>query len=198
MGIFESGTKPRIIVLIPVPRYVLGKCWDSTEHVRNFSDPEFVTDLESNLELGEDLLTGWAQTITDRADILNFRTVADDPEAGLPDLQIDGDSIWNLADPVHGSDALYSSMAATLVGMLRNPDPATEPEGAQPKRARLESVVVQREQHEAFKVPARSTGTLPPTRGRGGRARGGPSRGRFFRGRGRGWARPYVRGRGRN
>jgi hypothetical protein len=41
-----------------------------------------VTDLESNLELVEDLLIGWAQTITDRVDILNFRTVADDPEAG--------------------------------------------------------------------------------------------------------------------
>jgi hypothetical protein len=186
-GMFEPGMNPRIIILVPAPRYVLGKCCNLAGHVSNFPEPEFVPDLDSNLELIEDLLTGWAQNITDRADILNFRTVADDPEAGLPDLQIEGNSIWSLADPVHGSDALYKAMASA--GMLRNPDPVTEPDVAQPKRMPLESVVVQREQHGAFKVPARSTaswstGTLPPTRGRGGRARGDPSRGHFFRGRG--------------
>jgi hypothetical protein len=202
-GMFEPGMNPRIIVLVAVPRYVLGKCCDTAGHISNIAEPEFVQDLDSNLELIEDLLTGWAQNITDRADILNFRTVTDDPEAGLPDLQIEGDSIWSLADPVHGSDAMYKAMATALASMLRNPDPVTEPEVAQPRRARLESVVVQREQHGAFKVPARSTaswstGSLPPTRGTGGRARGDPMRGRFFRGRGGGWARPYGRGRGRN
>jgi hypothetical protein len=121
----------------------------------------------------------------------------------LPDLQIEGDYIWSLGDPVHGSDALYKAVTTALAGMVWTPDPVTEPEVAQPKRARLESVVVQREQHGAFKVPARSTaswstGTLPPTRGRGGRARGDPSWGRYFRGWGRGWARPYGRKRGRN
>jgi hypothetical protein len=45
------------------------------------------------LEIIKDLLTGWAQNITDRADILNFRSVTDDPEAVLPELQIEGDSI---------------------------------------------------------------------------------------------------------
>jgi hypothetical protein len=38
----------KIIVLMPLPRYVTGRCCSDPEHISNFNDPTFETDLNSD------------------------------------------------------------------------------------------------------------------------------------------------------
>jgi hypothetical protein len=147
------------------------------------------------------LLTGWAQNITSRADILNFRSVTDDPEQLLQDLRYEDEPIWAEEDPVHCSPRVYNAITSSIVGMLSSLFTECDAEPAA-KRQRLESVVVQRSGAATNAAPSQSTaswntGSLPPTRGRGGRGRGVPHRGRTFRGQQWGWYRPFFRGRGR-
>jgi hypothetical protein len=131
---------------------------------------------------------------------MNFRSVADDPEQLLQDLRIEDDSMWAEEDPVHCRAKVYNAMASSLLSLLKSGGDDSDLEPAA-KRQRLESVVVQRSGPATNAAPRRSTaswstGSLPPSRGRSGKARGGPYRGRPFRGRQRGWFRPYGRGRG--
>jgi hypothetical protein len=58
--------------------------------------------------------------IASRADIINFRSVADDPEQLLQDLHIDDDPIWAEEDPVHCIAKVYSAMAGSLIGLLKS------------------------------------------------------------------------------
>jgi hypothetical protein len=192
---------PRVICLVPVARYISAKCCNDRDHVKNYTEADYANDIEAGLELAEDLLTGWAQNIASRADIINFRSVADDPEQLLQDLRFEDDPFWAEEDPVHCVAKVYSAMAGSLISLLNSGEDEGDGEPAA-KRQRLESVVVQRSGSATNAAPRRSTaswstGLLPPSRGRGGRARGGPYRGHPFGGRQRGWFRPYGRGRGR-
>jgi hypothetical protein len=196
-----TGSEPRIIAIMPLPRYVTGKCCADPDHIKNMNDADYTADFEQNLEQIEDILSGWIQSINSRSEILHFRTVTDNPEAPLPELLVNGEPLWPANDPVHGSAAYYSEISATLAESVRA---VILDEGGQPpppKRQRLESVVVRRE-GESVASPARrhnaswSTGILPASRGRGGKERGSFHRGSHARGRWRGWRRPF-RGRGR-
>jgi hypothetical protein len=200
-GDIFGSQNPHVICLVPVPRYISAKCCPDREHIKNYTDTDYSQDIETGLELAEDLLTGWSQNITSRANILNFCSVTDDPEQLLQDLRYEDEPIWAEEDPVHCSPRVYNAMAGSIVGMLSSLFTESDAEPAA-KRQRLESVVVQRSGAASNTAPSRSTaswstGMLPPTRGRGGRARGVSHRGRPFGGRQRGWYRPYFRGRGR-
>jgi hypothetical protein len=197
---------PKLIGLVPLPRYVLEKCCSDTNHIKNISDPDYVTDMEHGMEMLEDLMIGWVQGINERSEVFNFRSCTDNPEDQLPDLQINGRPIWRCDDPVHAVPELYREAAATITAAIEGGSDGDGYSGQGPaKRPRLESVVVRRagESGQARGRPAPaswSTGTLPPPRGRGGITRGRPMRGRFFRGgwRGRGgkWAHAGPKKRG--
>jgi hypothetical protein len=202
-SMFDPDVKPKLVILVPIPRYVTGKCCNAAQHITNISDPEYIAEMDSTIELVEDLLTAWGQSVTDWSDIFHYRTVMDDPDDATASLTVQGETIWTTEDPVHASLVLYKALAADILNLIGVSEDASADVGAgagpPAKRARLESVVVQRKVSVAPKVPTRSTaswstGTLPPTRGRGGRGGGGSGRGRPFRGRGWGRARPYYRG----
>jgi hypothetical protein len=200
-GDIFGSKNPHVICLVPVPWYIVAKCCPDREHIKNYTETDYSQDIESGLELAEDLLTGWSQNITSRADIINFRSVTDDPEQLLQDLRFEDEPIWAEEDPVHCSPRVYSAMAGSIADMLSNVFAESDAEPAA-KRQRLESVVVQRSGAASNAAPSRSTaswstGSLLPSRGRGGKARGLPHRGRSFRGRQRGWYRPFFRGHGR-
>jgi hypothetical protein len=197
-----TGRSPKIICISPLPRYVSGKCCGSGDHLKNFGSDDYVSDIEQNLETVDDLLTGWAQAINARSELIHFRMVADSAEAPLTDLTVREGPLWAAGDPVHGSGSYYQEMAALASETIRSAildDGASVPPA---KRLRLESSVVKREgdkRPQSRKTASWSTGTLPPLRGRGG----GHFRGRapFYRGRfswrGRGKASRGYRGRGR-
>jgi hypothetical protein len=199
---FFTGISPRLVCVGPLPRYVLEKCCPDPGHIQNIEASDYISDMEQNIEIIDDLLVGWAQDINGRSDYLNFRMVADNPEMPLQDLTVSGEQLWAAGDPVHGSHGYYSEMAAAVTEMVRS---ALLDEGASmpaAKRPRLESVVVKRrgDSHDSKKVShtaSWSTGSLPPLRGSSGANPRGPYRGRSGRGGFRGRWRPFL-GRGKH
>jgi hypothetical protein len=174
-----AGIEPTLLVISPLPRYVTEPCCANKDHIQIINLPDYIAEIEQNVESIDDLLAGWAQNINSRSEILNFRAVADNLEAPLPGQTIQG-------DPVHATGPYYAEMAALVAESVRSivmddggiPPPA--------KRIKLASIVVQRENerpqagnpsHKA----SWSTGKLPPARGRGS----GNNRG----------FRPFLRGR---
>jgi hypothetical protein len=54
-----SDANPRIIVLAPLPCYVVEKCCGDPDHIENPGDSDF----EQNLETLDELLISWAQNV---------------------------------------------------------------------------------------------------------------------------------------
>jgi hypothetical protein len=169
-------TSPHIICLAPIPRYIFTKCCNDPTHVKNYTEPDYISDIEAGMEMTEDLVTGWTQNCTNRADIINFRSAADDPEQSLTELQADGGPIWSEDDPVHCMPSVYVALANQVASALSAEDEdTTEPHA---KRQHLKSVVVQRIGAINDTAPRRSTaswstGSLPPN-GEGAAKRGVP------------------------
>jgi hypothetical protein len=85
--------------------------------------------------------------------------------------------MWAEEDPVHCLSKVYSALASSLLSLLKSGGDNSDSEPSA-KRQHLESVVVQRSGSATNAAPRRSTaswrtGLLPPSRGRGGIARGG-------------------------
>jgi hypothetical protein len=193
---------PQVVCLVPIARYISAKCCNDRNHVKNYTEADYSNYIESGIELAEDLLTGWAKNITSRADIMNFRSVADDPEQLLQDLRFEDESMWAEEDPVHCQVKVYDALASSVLSLLKGSGDYSDLEPSAKPQC-LESVVIQRSGSATNAAPRQSTaswstGSLLPSRGRGGRARGGPYRGHPFGGQQRGWFRPYGRGRGRH
>jgi hypothetical protein len=201
----ESFPELKIMVLLPIPRYVTGKCCDSSDHITNFDDSSYVAEISDGLERVEEMVAGWLQTLPNTGLTVDFRAGTDEPGCQLPDLTAGGDSIWDLADPVHPVSALYNSLAAAIAAAMADfgQDPA---ESGCSKRPRLDSMVVRKAASKTasqMRPQSWSLGILPdpprPNRGggqsshrgaqnaararggRGGRARG-PVRARGWRG----------------
>jgi hypothetical protein len=97
----NSFPDTKMLVVLPIPRYVAGKCCDHENHVANFDDPGFVADIPDGLEKVEDLLTGWLQSLPVVGMVIDFRAGTDEPGAAFPDLTTSGENIWQASDPVH-------------------------------------------------------------------------------------------------
>jgi hypothetical protein len=44
-GILPKEVAPRLIVMVPIPRYVTARCCDDPEHITNFEQESYVCDL---------------------------------------------------------------------------------------------------------------------------------------------------------
>jgi hypothetical protein len=190
--ISDSWPDSQTILLVPIPRYLHKKCCDNKDHITNFGDPDF-QEVAAELEKVSDLLTAWLQSGQAPGLVVDFRAATDNPEAGMVDLTIDGQSIWMQQDPVHPIPALYARLAESIFASLDELDAANVC-GA-PKRPRLESIVVKKTGSTGSKIVSRqswSAGILPadssksgPTgrgRGRGAGQSGWPRRGRGWSG----------------
>jgi hypothetical protein len=71
----NSFPETKILTVLPIPRYVTGKCCDHDNHVSNFADPGFLADISDGLWKVEDLLTGWLQSLPVVGMIIDFRAV---------------------------------------------------------------------------------------------------------------------------
>jgi hypothetical protein len=178
-----------LIAMISVPRYVAEKCCKDPGHIININAPDYLTDMEKNTDMLEELVFAWAQGINPRWEIFHFRTAADDADQPLDELTVNGEPMWRYGEPVHCCEEFYRLAAEAIASRIGGGEDET-------KRPRLESVIVKRsgsDRASKSKKPTASwsTGTLPPQRGGGGRGGRGPFRGRFPRGFRRGGARPY-------
>jgi hypothetical protein len=190
-----TGTRPELIAMIPVPRYVAEKCCKDPGHIKNINAPDYLVDMERNTDMVEEIIISWAQGINTRSEVFHFRAAADDADQALDELTVGGEPMWRYGEPVHCCDDFYKLAAEAIASTMgRGEDEsAAEPPS---KWQRPQSVIVKRSGDDRAPKPKKppaswSTGKLPPQRGGGGRGGGGPPRGRFPRGFRRGWVRPY-------
>jgi hypothetical protein len=53
----------KLILLLPLPRYIKGSCCPDPEHVTNLNSPDFVDDISGGLEMVEEVLHSWVQSM---------------------------------------------------------------------------------------------------------------------------------------
>jgi hypothetical protein len=188
--ITDSFPDCKIVMLSPIPRYMHTKCCPDPEHVKNFGERTFQDEMAEDLDKVSDLLTAWLEATDTPSLLVDYRAGTEQPTKPVPDLTVAGQSIWQQADPVHPTSALYK-LAELIYTSLDELDASVA--SSAPKRARLESVVVRKKTSEVKNNPSKqswSLGILPPSgplpdgsRGRGGmRGRRDSRRGRFWRG----------------
>jgi hypothetical protein len=155
----DQCSECKLILLVPIPRYIAASCCDNPDHVSNRSDNDFTAEISGEMERVEELLDAWAQSWTAPAMVMGYRAVADDLEAPLADLAVSATSIWLETDPVHAAPELYAALATAIESccdeMCGEVSPPT------PKRARLESVIVRPGGH------AKSASEAKPVRPQG-------------------------------
>jgi hypothetical protein len=179
-----SGAEPTLLVFSPLPRYAIEPCCANNDHAQNLGSLKYITEIEQNVESIDELLVAWSQNVNSRSEVLNFRAVADNPEATLPELTVQGEPMWAVGDPVHAAGQYYAEMAALVAESVRSI--VLDDGGLLPpaKRPKLASIVVRRENERPQASTSRhraswSTGKLPPVCARG-RGNGGTRRFRPF------------------
>jgi hypothetical protein len=188
--ISDSWPDNKIILMVPIPRYLHKKCCDQHDHITNFGDPDF-QEVPAEIEKVSDLLTAWLQAGQAPGLLVDFRAATDIPDARLADLTVGGQSIWMQHDPVHPAPALYSRLAELIYASLDELDAVNV--GGAPKQQRLESIVVKKSGNTGHKIVSRqswSAGILPANSSKPGTAGRGRGRGAGPSGwprRGRGW-----------
>jgi hypothetical protein len=56
-GILPKETMPRLILIVPIPRYVTSRCCDDPDHINNFEHESYVSDIDRETNNAEYLLT---------------------------------------------------------------------------------------------------------------------------------------------
>jgi len=202
-AIFESCGSAKVILVIPFPRYINGKCCHDPEHLSNWGQEGQTAEVYRAIESAESAIAADSAGMT--FSTLSLIEVFNGSDLDLTEVTTpDGHSIWREADPVHLSQPAYSELADAVMAMHGEGGGGDRPR----KRPRLESVVPTlpggaRGHQGRVRPPLWVSGMSARGRGGGGRPRynWGPGAGRATRGiRGRGVWPPYggyaYRGRG--
>jgi hypothetical protein len=156
----------KIVLLVPIPRYIAASCCDNPDHISNRLESDFTAEISGEMERVEEMLDAWAQSWPAPAMVFGYRAVADDPEAPLGDLTVSATSIWLETDPVHAASELYAALATAAESSCDKLCGEISPPTS--KRARLESVIVSPGDHGKVASEAKpvrpqgwSSGKLP-------------------------------------
>jgi hypothetical protein len=146
----------KIVLTVPLPRYVLVACCADTSHVSNRQDPDFLREISgSEKSLSEAAAAGKR---TAEARILNVAEFFGPLESPLQDpTTVDGASIW-------AGDGVHLTSNATGVAAMKMMAYVIGGETAEPanKRARLESVIPVRSTPLQLAKPAQPAPPPPP------------------------------------
>jgi hypothetical protein len=159
----------KVLMMLPLPRYVTAACCSSRRHVTNLDDADY----ESVLLTGGRVCRS---VLEDELECLGRQPVIYSPLTAFTgdDLRhtttSDGNAIWRETDPVHLSEAAYVEWGHAIISLWRS----TEAGG----RRRIASII------EEERRPVGRGGGRAGSRGQGGRG----SRG-WRGGRGSGWGR---------
>jgi hypothetical protein len=96
-------------------------------------------------------LHGWAQSGTENYSVLDCAAVLSPTGLPLTEVAIDGGRLWPPEDPVHLRAGGYGIIAKAILATETEAGDQLEPE---PKRRRLESVVVRVVRPEVMPAPA--------------------------------------------
>jgi hypothetical protein len=126
----------KILLTVPLPRYVTAACCAETTHVSNRQDPEFFREISGSEKSLSDAAAAGAQT--SEAKIINLLEFFGPLESPLQELAtVDGTSIW-AGDGVHLNSNATRVTATRLMKVITGGSETQEPAT---KRARLESVI---------------------------------------------------------
>ncbi len=193
-AIFESACNAKVVLVIPFPRYITGKCCHDPEHLTNWGQESQSAEIYRAIESAESAIAADSAGMT--FSTLSVIEVFNGSDLDLSEVTTpDGQSIWREADPVHLSQQAYSELAAAVMALHGESGGGVRPR----KRPRLESVVPTlpgraRGHQGRVRPPLWVSGMTARGRSGGGRPRynWGPGGGRGARGnRGRGAWPPY-------
>jgi hypothetical protein len=115
----EAAPDLKMLVLLPLPRYVTEKCCPDPEHITNFGSDSYLGKISDELEVIGDLVRDWAHNKhSAAATVVDYRMVLDDASAELDRQKIDGNALWAADDPVHGIPALYSAIGLCILANI--------------------------------------------------------------------------------
>ena len=154
--IISNTGEAKIVLTVPLPRYVLTACCDDTSHVSNRLDPDFLRELSGSEKFLSEAAAAGKKT--SEARILNVLEFFGPLESNPQELTtVDGTSIW-AGDGVHLTSNAARVAARKMMAYVIGGE-AAEPAS---KRARLESVIpVRSTAHQAAK-PAQPAPPPPP------------------------------------
>ncbi len=126
----------KILLTVPLPRYVMAPCCDDITHVSNHQDPDFLREISGSEKSLSDAAA--AGELTSDAKIINMMEFFGPLESPLQELAtVDGTSIW-AGDGVHLTSNPTRGAATKLMKAITGGSESQEPAT---KRARLESVI---------------------------------------------------------
>jgi hypothetical protein len=134
--IISNTGEAKVMLTVPLPRYVTAACCDDTNHVSNRQDPDFFREISRSEKSLSDAAAAGA--LTSEAKILNILEFFGPLESPLQELAtVDGTSIW-AGDGVHLTSNATRVAATRLMKNIAGGGETQEPAT---KRARLESVI---------------------------------------------------------
>ncbi len=112
----EKVKQSNVVLVCPIPRYVMGSCCTDPTHIENRNSEEFEDELADCLEQHKKVLGGWAVAVGLRFCLLDPTAMVHPTEPLLQNrLTSDGISIWCHGDPVHLSQEAYRDLAHALI-----------------------------------------------------------------------------------
>jgi hypothetical protein len=198
--IFDAAGGSKIVLVLPFPRYISGKCCHDPEHLTNWGQESQSAEIYRAIDSAEMAIAAYStETTFSTLSVINTFNGSDLDLAEV--TTSDGLPIWREADPVHLSQTAYNELAAAVGEQHDGGGGGDRPR----KRPRLESVVPARPggargRQGHVRPPLWVSGMAP--RGMGSSGRGRAPRGFWAArgGRGRGAGKQHVsfvpRGRG--
>jgi hypothetical protein len=139
LPVLEAVKNTQLILITPIPQYISSKCCENPAHVTNFQCKNMQNKIVAGLEVFGDLLHRWVQSGTENYSVLDCAAVLSPTGMPLTEVAIDSGRLWPLEDPVHFRAGGFGIIAKAIMATETEAGDQLEPE---PKRRRLESVVV--------------------------------------------------------
>jgi hypothetical protein len=156
----EAAGEAKVLLVLPLPRYVLRGCCDSPAHVTNLGAGDYQALLASAAHTCRNVMEDALDGIS--TEYIFYNPVSTFTDGPLTEMKAsDGQLVWATDDPVHLTEAAYGDMGLALLDLWLHSEFTT--------RRRVDSIIVDHAPRNY--------------RGRGGRGgyRGGSAT------RGRGW-----------
>jgi hypothetical protein len=131
--VLDAAGTAAIVLMEPIPRYIVGKCCSEPTHVSNYGS----SDYEGEFHRAADTAESVAATLDSDYSMLRLSDLFTGIESSLSGLQTaEGGPLWTAQDPVHMTPAAYSELGAAIVASYGGCEV-----GRPSKRPRLESIV---------------------------------------------------------
>ena len=124
MPIFDSVNDAQVIVVLPIPRYISGKCCSDEAHITNFGTADCLDEIDRSVDLVKAATAGLISPGKNKVFNLYDTLANADPNRSVAEILADPAS-W--ADPVHLSRVNYAALAGALLNIKAEADAEASP-----------------------------------------------------------------------